>query len=103
MDTCTLSSTELPGGGSAWHVMSSCSNPVLQAQRERMAGPFGEVVTVTIEDLDKGEWGHREEVAEAFRRVAYIMRSEPTLLTHTYLVDPQVALYVSSRSTARDL
>jgi hypothetical protein len=70
LDTCTLCSTELPGGGSAWHhdVMSSCSHPGLQAQREHMAGPFGEVVTVTIKELGKGERGHTEEVAEAFRR-----------------------------------
>ena len=68
MDTCTLCSKELPGGGSAWHVRSSCSHPGLQAQREHMAGPFGEVVTVTIKELDKGERGHTEEVAEAFRR-----------------------------------
>ena len=70
LDTCTLCSSELPGGGSAWHVMSSCSHTGLQAQRERMAGPFAEVVKATIKELelDRGEWGHREEVSEAFRR-----------------------------------
>ncbi len=68
LDTCTLCSPELPGGGSAWHVMSSCSHPGLQAQRKRMAGPFGEVVMATIKELDKGEWGHREEVAGACRQ-----------------------------------
>jgi hypothetical protein len=68
LDTCTLYSSELPGGGSAWHVMSSCSHTGLQAQRKRMAGPFEEVVKVTIKELDRGEWEHREEVSEAFRR-----------------------------------
>jgi hypothetical protein len=48
--------------------MSSCSHAGLQAQRERMAGPFEEVVKATIKELDRGEWGHREEVSEAFRR-----------------------------------
>ena len=48
--------------------MSSCSHTGLQAQRERMADPFEEVVKATIKELDRGEWGHREEVSEAFRR-----------------------------------
>ena len=68
LDTCTLCSVELPGGGSAWHVMSSYSHPGLQAQRERMAGPFEAVVKATIKDLDRGEWGHSEAVSEAFCR-----------------------------------
>ena len=46
--------------------MSSCSHPVLQAQRARMAGPFQEVVKATIKDLDRGEWGHSEALSEAF-------------------------------------
>ncbi len=66
MDICTLCSTELPGGGSAWHVMSSCSHLGLQAQRARMAGPFGEVVSANIKELDQREWGHKEAVPEAF-------------------------------------
>jgi hypothetical protein len=48
--------------------MSSCSHTELQAQRERMAGPFEAVVKATIKELDREEWGHREEVSEAFRR-----------------------------------
>ena len=68
LDTCSLCSSELPGGGSAWHVMSSCSHTGLQAQRERMAGPFEAVVKATIKELDRGKKGHREEVSEAFRR-----------------------------------
>ncbi len=68
MDTCTLCSAELPGGGSEWYVMSSCSHTGLQAQRERMAGPFEAAVKATIKELDRGEWGLREEVSEAFRR-----------------------------------
>ncbi len=32
MDTCTLCSTERPGGSSAWHVMSSCS-PAIRGYR----------------------------------------------------------------------
>ncbi len=64
LDTCTLCSTELTGGGSAWYVMSSCSHPGLKAQRERLAGPFGAVVAATIEEMDKGEWGRWEEVAK---------------------------------------
>jgi hypothetical protein len=68
LDTCTLCSSELPGGGSAWHVLSRCSHTGRQAQRERMAGPFEAVVKATIKELDRGEWGHSEEVSEAFRR-----------------------------------
>ena len=48
--------------------MSSCSHTGLQAQRERMAGPFEAVVKATIKESDRGEWGHWEEVLEAFRR-----------------------------------
>ena len=33
-----------------------------------MAGPFEAVVKATIKELDRGEWGYREEVSEAFRR-----------------------------------
>ncbi len=47
-------------------LMSSCSHPVLQAQRARKAGPFQEVVKATIKDLNRGEWGHSEAVSEAF-------------------------------------
>ena len=55
LDTCTLCSAEIPGGGSAWHVMSSCPHTGLQAQRERIAGLFEEVVKAAIKELDRGE------------------------------------------------
>ncbi len=66
--SCTLCSAVLPGGGSAWHVMSTCSHPGLVAQRERMAGPFGEEVKAAIAEMDTRKWGKREEVEAAFRR-----------------------------------
>jgi hypothetical protein len=51
LDNYTLCSTVLPGGGSAWHVMSTCSLPGLVAQRERMAGLFREVVKAAIKEM----------------------------------------------------
>ncbi len=62
------------GGGDSVHTHGalgeprSCSYLGLPTQRERMAGPFEEMVKATIKDLDRREWGHREEVAAAFRR-----------------------------------
>ena len=67
LDTCTLYSIELPGGGSAWHVMSSCSHTGLEAQRERMAGPFETVARWVRAEWSQSQWWVEQKKEDATR------------------------------------
>ena len=51
---CSLCSQEVWGGGSAWHVLSRCSNAILTAHRARLTASFLAVVTEVSEEMAVG-------------------------------------------------
>ena len=51
---CSLCSQEVWGGGSAWHVLSSCSNAVLTAHRARLTAQFLTAAKEVSEDMAVG-------------------------------------------------
>ena len=66
MGKCLLCSQEVWGGGSTWHVLSTCRHETLKAHRARLTEPFKEVVAEVIGEMEGGDWGQGSAMETAF-------------------------------------